>query len=264
MSSTSLSGRGQPATPLQASDTPDAMRAAMRGMEMGMSVPTPPPSQASSASQPRSQPPTPGAVDVSTSSIRPRPQSAPQSRQPLERSASHGQVQGVRSGMGGSSSGVNLREIHYEAMRRAAAVRDRQREERENEVDRHLDASRPRRPASAPSSRRSSNANTPTRLEETQQRPQPQSQPASPATGYQEPSHKMMGDFQSFVQSGQWPGASRPTCGGYPRPRKPFTSIPGYGGYVPRKIPDSIMGCTFSRGNILARNSVLQGPLPAR
>lgn len=83
--------------------------------------------------------------------------------------------------------------------------------------------------------------------------------------GYPEPSNVMMGDFSSYVRSGQYKGASRPTCGGYPiRPRKPFTAISGYGGYVPRKMSDGIMGCTFQRGNQLARNAILGDGLPAR
>lgn len=153
-------------------------------------------------------------------------------------------------------------------MRKAAATRARQQEERESEVDRQLEACRPRtRPASAPSGSRSV-SNTPTRLAEVANVSSQEQSGASPKVGigaYAEPPSVKMGDLSNFVKSGQMLGATRPTCGGYPvRPRKPFTSIPGYGGYIPRKMSDGIMGCTFQRGNLLARNAVLGDSLPAR
>jgi len=67
----------------------------------------------------------------------------------------------------------------------------------------------------------------------------------------------MVGSFASFCASGQWRKGSGPVdSNGYPiPPRKPFTSIPGYGGYVPRKASEGIIGVTYNRGNVLARGS---------
>jgi len=81
-----------------------------------------------------------------------------------------------------------------------------------------------------------------------------------PSYGQSEPTTEKAGGFASFIASGQWRGATgQLDCFGYPiPPRRPFTSIPGYGGYVPRKTSDSIIGCTFHRGNMLARGSVLK------
>jgi hypothetical protein len=139
-------------------------------------------------------------------------------------------------------------------MRREAANRARRQEERENEVERQLDAqstsSTRRRPASAgaaSSGRKASSYGSQPQSHEQTLQPQPESMT------------NKVGDFASFVAGGSWRGATgQVDCAGYPiAPRRPFTSIPGYGGYVPRKAPDSIIGCTFHRGNMVARGSLL-------
>lgn len=212
---------------------------------------------------------------VLTSSQRIRPKSAPLGGRPLETSeraigSSAGASQGasMRTGLG-SFSGVNLRDVHYESMRRAAALRARQQEEREAEVDRHMDGARRPRPQSAPAFRRTQPAPAWAKDSGSQPEVQQQSEPASPTkpgAGYNEDSSAKMGDFRSFVQSGQYRAAKRPSCtSGYPnRLRKPFTSIPGYTGYVPRKFSDGILGCTYNRANMISREMVLGHRFPAR
>lgn len=212
---------------------------------------------------------------VPTSSQRMRPKSAPLGGRPLETSeraigSSAGASQGasMRSGIG-SYSGINLRDVHYASMRRAADIRARQQEEREAEVDRHMDGARRPRPQSAPAFRRTASAPAWAKdsggQPEVQQPSEPTS-PTNPCAGYKEASSPKMGDFHSFVQSGQYGLAKRPSCtSGYPnRLRRPFTSIPGYTGYVPRKLSDGILGCTYNRANMISREMVLGHRFPAR
>merc|ERR1719181_1611456 len=128
-------------------------------------------------------------------------------------------------------------------MRQTAARRAAQQEARENRLDRQLEAGL-RRPASAGASCSSRRAEAETVTSEVTR--------TNPGLGgYPEPANVPIGDFKAFVNSGMCRSAGA-TCNSNPLPRRPFTSIPGYGGYVPRKVPNSIMGCTYGRGNVLS------------
>lgn len=158
-----------------------------------------------------------------------------------------------KSGPGGTSGPVDLRQIHYDTMRRLAAQRAKQKEERETKVDRDLETERPkRRPASASAVSSSRRANNESQAASSRQ------------AGTSEPAGGKIGGLRSFVESGAFPTSAGPAFNaGYPDPlRKPFTSIPGYGGYIPKKVPDNITGCTFNRGNVLARGAYLCDPSP--
>jgi hypothetical protein len=85
-------------------------------------------------------------------------------------------------------------------------------------------------------------------------RQRPQSAPLirsqSAASGSYGPGSKCWADMVATRGS--------PGCGGHPaQARRPFTAIPGYSGYIPRKVPDSILGCSFTRANARARGAML-------
>eukprot|EP00927_Polykrikos_kofoidii_P071874 TRINITY_DN68074_c0_g1_i1.p1 TRINITY_DN68074_c0_g1~~TRINITY_DN68074_c0_g1_i1.p1 ORF type:complete len:258 (+),score=40.43 TRINITY_DN68074_c0_g1_i1:53-826(+) len=41
-------------------------------------------------------------------------------------------------------------------------------------------------------------------------------------------------------------------------PRRPYTALPGYTGYVPRKHADNIIACTFARGNARSQKLLMK------
>jgi len=160
----------------------------------------------------------------------------------------HSQTRPVASGL----PGVNLQQVHYQSMRRMAENRAKMQQERDKGTERGLEAGRRRRPASAPCGGRKTAA--PSQQDASavsrQEAAQAASQPDLPISA---------GSFANFLASGQWRSATgQVDSNGYPiPPRKPFTSIPGYGGYVPRKASEGIIGVTYNRGNVLARGSWL-------
>jgi hypothetical protein len=152
--------------------------------------------------------------------------------------------------------GANLQQIHYQSMRRMAAAREKMQQERDAETERTLEAARRHRPASAPSGgRKDASAVSPAF---SALRPE-----ARQAASQTENCTVPESSFARFLASGTWrPVRGAVDSNGYPfPPRKPFTSIPGYGGYVPKKASESIIGCTYNRGNVLARGSWLGDPI---
>lgn len=142
-----------------------------------------------------------------------------------------------------SRTHLNLCSIHYASMRRQAADRaDRQRD-RENELDRDMEAhlAEHRRSKSYSASRRPQSAPL-----QTSQRPNVEGYGACSAS------------WNAWAAS-VGIGASK---GSPVQARRPFTAISGYGGHVPRKVANSIMGCSHYRGNMRARAAFLQDHPP--
>merc|ERR1719453_2283014 len=137
--------------------------------------------------------------------------------------------------VGAAPQHVNLREVHYEAMRKQRETRERQRLEREGAIDRNLEAARFHRPASASSTTSSRKANN-TFTHESQSSVPAAPEPAKAGIGgYPEPSRIPMGDFGAFVASGEWraaknnralPPGNLDADGNVVCPRKAFTTIP--------------------------------------
>lgn len=193
---------------------------------------------------------------------RPQSASATTGRRPMETNPAWASAMGGRpvsaarsaqsnANEGLSVAGRSLQQIHYEAMRRQTATRDRLREEREDAVEKTMDTASGQAPGQGGSRPASA----------TGRRVRPAS--AGAATGGRraptaESTADPAGLFSNFVASGNWKSATgQVDLQGFPiPPRKAFTAIPGYGGYVPRKTCDSIIGCTFHRGNMLARGAL--------
>jgi len=152
--------------------------------------------------------------------------------------------------------GAGLKQIHYQSMRRMAAQREKMQQERDAETERTLEAGRRHRPASAPSGGRNHASAVSPAFSALRQE-------AGQAASQTEDCDVLGGTFARFLASGTWrPGTGAVDSNGYPiPPRKPFTSIPGYGGYVPKKASESIIGCTYGRGNVLARGSWVGDPI---